>query len=85
MSYPFEPSGDRLSNESGTRLRQAGEPRSFPRCEPALTHFELGASQDSRPTAALAKRYTPRMAYERNDDGYDSGRNDHRHQFHVGR
>jgi len=60
MPDSFEPSRDRLSKESGARLRQAGEPRSFPRCEPAFTHFELGAPQDSQPTAVLAQRYTPR-------------------------
>jgi hypothetical protein len=60
MSEVVEPSRDRLSNESGARLRQGGEPRSFPRCELAFMHFELGAPQDSRPTAALAKRSTPR-------------------------
>ena len=54
-----EPSRDRLSNDSGPRLRHAGEPRSFPRCEPAFTHFELGTSQDDRPMAAWAKRHTP--------------------------
>jgi len=59
MSAPDEPTRDRLSNESGPRLRPA-EARPFPRCEPAFAHFELGALQDSRPTAALAKRYTPR-------------------------
>jgi hypothetical protein len=34
--------------------------RAWPRCEPASTHFELGASADYRPTAVMAKRYSPR-------------------------
>jgi len=34
--------------------------RAWPRCEPASTHFELGASADYRPTAVMAKRYTPK-------------------------
>lgn len=34
--------------------------RAWPRCEPASTHFELGASADYQPTAVMAKRYTPR-------------------------
>jgi hypothetical protein len=34
--------------------------RAWPRCEPGSTHFELGASSDYRPTAVMAKRYTPR-------------------------
>jgi hypothetical protein len=39
---------------------RAREERAWPRCEPASTHFELGASADYRPTAVMAKRYTPR-------------------------
>jgi hypothetical protein len=34
--------------------------RAWPRCEPASTHFELGVSADYRPTAVMAKRYTPK-------------------------
>ena len=43
-------------------LPHAWEPssRAWPRCEPASTHFELGASADYRPTAVMAKRYTPK-------------------------
>ena len=43
-------------------LPQRDEPssRAWPRCEPASTHFELGASADYRPTAVMAKRYSPR-------------------------
>jgi len=41
-------------------LRSADESRAWPRCEPGFTHFELGASVDVRPTATMAKRYTPR-------------------------
>lgn len=40
--------------------RSADESRAWPRCEPGFTHFELGASSDFRPTANMAKRYTPR-------------------------
>jgi hypothetical protein len=60
MSQPAEPSRTVLSNGSGARLRNTGETRSFPRCEPAYTHFELGASSEYRPTAVMAKRYAPR-------------------------
>jgi hypothetical protein len=60
MPHPVEPSRAGLSNGSGARLRNAGETRSFPRCEPAYTHFELGALPEYRPTAVKAKRYTPR-------------------------
>lgn len=34
--------------------------RKWPRCEPASTHFELGASEDYRPTAILSQRCTPK-------------------------
>ena len=53
--------------DSGTVLdatspHLAEEPssRAWPRCEPASTHFELGASADYPPTAVMAKRYTPK-------------------------
>ncbi len=39
---------------------RAREERTWPRCEPASTHFELGASTEYRPTAVMAKRFTPR-------------------------
>lgn len=56
-----EPPTDHVSNDSGaSRLRSPDDARAWPRCEPALTHFELGASSESRPTAVMAKRYTPR-------------------------
>jgi hypothetical protein len=60
MSHPAEPSRADVSNGSGARLRNASDTRAFPRCEPAYTHFELGASSEQRPTAGMAKRYTPR-------------------------
>jgi len=59
MPHAAEPSHAGLSNGSGARLRNTGESRSFPRCEPAYTHFELGASSEYGPTAVMAKRYTP--------------------------
>jgi hypothetical protein len=40
--------------------RAGDAPRQWPRCEPGFTHFELGASGDYRPTAVMAKRYTPK-------------------------
>jgi hypothetical protein len=40
--------------------RNPDEGRPWPRCEPAFTHYELGASSELRPTAVMAKRYTPR-------------------------
>jgi hypothetical protein len=60
MLHPAEPSRIDVSNESGRTLRTADARRAYPRCEPAFTHFELGALQDDRPTAVMAKRYTPR-------------------------
>jgi hypothetical protein len=61
MQTRIEPSTDRVSNGSdASQLRSTDEARAWPRCEPALTHFELGASSDYRPTAVMAKRYTPR-------------------------
>lgn len=60
MRHQAEPSRIDVSNESGAGFRNADEKRSFPRCEPAFTHYELGASQEYRPTAVIAKRYTPR-------------------------
>jgi hypothetical protein len=35
--------------------------RAWPRCEAGYTHYELGASTDSDPTAVMAQRYTPRI------------------------
>jgi hypothetical protein len=62
MPATTEPTAYRVSNGSdASRLRNTDEGRFWrPRCEPALTHFELGASSEYRPHAALAKRYTPR-------------------------
>lgn len=61
MQAEAEPSTDRtLSGNDAARIRSRDEPRSWPRCEPAFTHFELGASSEYRPTATMAKRYTPR-------------------------
>lgn len=61
MAFTNEPSKRRMSNGSdATQPRNPDEGRSWPRCEPALTHFELGASSEYRPTALMAKRYTPR-------------------------
>ena len=61
MQPKAEPSADRVSNDSdASRLRIPEDVRAWPRCEAALTHFELGASSEYRPTAVMAKRYTPR-------------------------
>jgi hypothetical protein len=61
MPTKIEPSAPRVSNRSDATLRRSpDESRTWPRCEPAFTHFELGASSESRPTTVLAKRYTPR-------------------------
>jgi hypothetical protein len=61
MPTKIEPSVPRVSNRSDATLRRRpDESRTWPRCEPAFTHFELGASSESRPTTVLAKRYTPR-------------------------
>ncbi|HEY7787320.1 MAG TPA: hypothetical protein VIF33_02270 [Casimicrobiaceae bacterium] len=50
-----------MSNESDAPPRRdPGDARSWPRCEPAFTHFELGASSEYRPTGVMAKRYIPR-------------------------
>ena len=50
---------------SATNMKQArgihDAVRQWPRCEPGFTHFELGASDDYRPTTVLAKRYTPKI------------------------
>ena len=35
--------------------------RAWPRCESGYTHYELGASTNSYPTAVMAQRYTPRL------------------------
>jgi hypothetical protein len=60
-SIKIEPSPYRVSNASGASPRRnPDESRTWPRCEPALTHFELGASSDHRPVTLMAKRYTPR-------------------------
>ncbi len=51
------------SAHSNPRDDEAGlreQPRPWPRCEAASTHFELGSSSEYRPTAVMAKRYTPR-------------------------
>ena len=56
-----EPTLSRVSNRSdATPRRDTDERRLWPRCEPALTHYELGASSEYRPTTVMAKRYTPR-------------------------
>jgi hypothetical protein len=61
MQSGFERSTDRITDGSDTpRLRNRDDARAWPRCEPALTHFELGASPENQPTALMAKRYTPR-------------------------
>jgi hypothetical protein len=61
MTTANEPSKPRMSNEGDAPSpRNHDEGRAWPRCEPALTHFELGASSDYRPTPVMAKRYTPR-------------------------
>jgi hypothetical protein len=61
MQSKAEPFADRASNASdASRIHSSDAARSWRRCEPALTHFELGASSEHRPTAVMAKRYTPR-------------------------
>jgi len=61
MQSGIERSTDRVPDGSDApRLRNRDDARTWPRCEPALTHFELGASPENRPTALMAKRYTPR-------------------------
>jgi hypothetical protein len=61
MQMKIEPSAPRVSNRSDASSRRgADESRTWPRYEPALTHFELGASSEYRPTTVMAKRYTPR-------------------------
>jgi len=62
MPANTEPSTHDVSNGSdASRLRNPDENRLWRlRCEPALTHFELGESSDYRPTTVMAKRYTPR-------------------------
>jgi hypothetical protein len=56
-----EPTPSRLSNGSDAAARRRlDDRRPWPRCEPALTHFELGASLEYRPVTLTAKRYTPR-------------------------
>ena len=61
MPSNSEPSTPRVSNASDAEAhRNPEEGRPWPRYEPALTHFELGASSELRPTAVMAKRYTPR-------------------------
>jgi hypothetical protein len=61
MPTNHEPSTPRVSNASDADAhRNLDEGRQWPRCEPAFTHFELGASSELRPTAVMAKRYTPR-------------------------
>ncbi len=66
MQSKAEPSTDRVSNANDApHLRNRDEARAWPRCEPAFTHFELGASSESRPTLVMAKRYTPRYGVEK--------------------
>lgn len=48
------------SGNDAPQLRNRDDARSWPRCEPAFTHFELGASSENQPTALATKRYTPR-------------------------
>jgi hypothetical protein len=48
------------SGKDAPQPHDRDEARSWPRCEPAFTHFELGASSENRPTALMTKRYTPR-------------------------
>jgi hypothetical protein len=58
---PTERSSGRARDENAaSRLPLTDETRAWPRCEPAFTHFELGASSEYRPTTVTAKRYTPR-------------------------
>jgi hypothetical protein len=61
MQSGIERSADRVPDGSDApRLHNRDDARAWPRCEPALTHFELGASPENRPTAPMARRYTPR-------------------------
>jgi hypothetical protein len=61
MQSKAEPRTDHVSNESDAPPRRnPGDARSWPRCEPAFTHFELGASSEYRSTGVMAKRYIPR-------------------------
>jgi hypothetical protein len=61
MQSGIERSTDHVTDGSDApRLRNRDDARAWPRCEPALTHFELGASPENRPTALRVKRYTPR-------------------------
>ena len=53
MAGNTEPSTHRVTNASDAHLHRNPD-------EPAFTHFELGASSELRPTALMAKRYTPR-------------------------
>lgn len=56
-----EPWHHSLSNRSDvTPRRDTDDGRTWLRYEPALTHFELGASSEIRPTTVPARRYTPR-------------------------
>lgn len=56
-----EPSLYRMSNRSDATLRRDTDgSRMWLRYEPALTHFELGASSEMQPTTVPARRYTPR-------------------------
>jgi hypothetical protein len=59
---PSPARADEASAVEATSPREGDEPssRAWPRCEPASTHFELGASADYRPAAVMAKRYSPR-------------------------
>ena len=46
--------------DDGRTVDRDDASRRWPRCEPGFTHFELGATSDPRPTAVMAKRYTPK-------------------------
>jgi hypothetical protein len=56
------PTGDAPNRTEAVtpRPRNSDETRTWPRYEPAFTHFELGAPSEYQPTAVMAKRYTPR-------------------------
>jgi hypothetical protein len=59
---PSPARADAASAVEATSPHEWDEPssRAWPRCEPASTHFELGASADYRSAAVIAKRYSPR-------------------------
>jgi hypothetical protein len=43
-------------------------PRAWPRCEPASTHFELGASADYRADPRTARRYSPKYGVPKDEE-----------------